>query len=146
MNGSVASRAYLSRVELSAATQLPRARAAWRAFPPASQSMQFIFVAIGLSAGLLSGLFGIGGGIIIVPLLLLVTKMEPTTATGTSLMALLLPVGALAVWEYHKNGHVDVGGGLLIALGLFVGAYFGARVGLSLNPTTTKRVFAVVLV
>lgn len=108
--------------------------------------MQLIFVAIGLAAGLLSGLFGIGGGIIIVPLLLLVTKMEPTTATGTSLMALLLPVGALAVWEYHKNGHVNVAGGLLIALGLFVGAYFGAKVGLSLNPQVTKRVFAVFLV
>ena len=108
--------------------------------------MQLVFVAIGLAAGLLSGLFGIGGGIIIVPLLLLLTKMEPTTAAGTSLMALLLPVGALAAWEYQKNGHVNVVGGLLIALGLFVGAYFGAKVGLSLNPTTTKRVFAVFLV
>jgi uncharacterized membrane protein YfcA len=108
--------------------------------------MQLIFISIGLAAGLLSGLFGIGGGIIIVPLLLLVTKMEPTTATGTSLMALLLPVGGLALWEYYKNGHVNVVGGLLIALGLFIGAYFGAKVGLSLNPTTTKRVFAVFLV
>ncbi|MDQ2665288.1 MAG: sulfite exporter TauE/SafE family protein [Gemmatimonadota bacterium] len=107
--------------------------------------MQLIFVAIGLAAGLLSGLFGIGGGIIIVPLLVLLMKMEPHTATGTSLMALLLPVGALAVWEYHKVGHVNVAGGLLIALGLFVGAYFGAKVGLSLNPFVTKRVFAVFL-
>lgn len=107
--------------------------------------MQLSFLAIGVAAGLLSGLFGIGGGIIIVPLLLIMMKMHPTTATGTSLMAMLLPVGALAVWEYHKSGHVNVAGGLLIALGLFVGAYFGARVGLSLNPTTTKRMFAVFL-
>ena len=108
--------------------------------------MQLTFLAIGVAAGVLSGLFGIGGGVIIVPLLILGLKMQPTTATGTSLMAMLLPVGALAVWEYHKNGHVNVAGGLLIALGVFVGAYFGAKVGLSLNPTTTKRLFAVFLV
>ena len=81
--------------------------------------MQLTFLAIGVAAGVLSGLFGIGGGIIIVPLLILGLKMQPTTATGTSLMAMLLPVGALAVWEYHKNGHVNVAGGLLIALGMF---------------------------
>ena len=108
--------------------------------------MQLTFLAIGVAAGVLSGLFGIGGGIIIVPLLLIVMKMDPTTATGTSLMAMLLPVGALALWEYHKNGHVNVAGGLLIALGMFFGAYFGAKVGLSLNPTVARRVFAVFLV
>lgn len=107
--------------------------------------MNLLFLAIGLAAGLLSGLFGIGGGIIIVPALLLVAKMEPTTATGTSLAALLLPVGTLGAWLYYKSGHMNVAAGLLIALGMFAGAYFGARVGLSLNPTTTKRAFAVFL-
>jgi uncharacterized membrane protein YfcA len=108
--------------------------------------VQLFYLAVGLAAGLLAGLFGIGGGIIIVPALLLFTRMEPTTATGTSLTALLLPVGALGVWQFYKSGHVDVRAGLLIALGMFVGAYFGARVGLSLNPTTLKRSFAVFLV
>src|SRR5216110_1054804 len=61
----------------------------------APPSMQLVFLATGLAAGLLSGLFGIGGGIVIVPALLFFTKMEPSTATGTSLGALLLPVGAL---------------------------------------------------
>ncbi len=107
--------------------------------------MPLLFLAVGLATGLLSGLFGIGGGIIIVPALLLFAKMEPTTATGTSLTALLLPVGALGAWVYYKSGHVNVTAGLLIALGIFVGAYFGARVGLSLNPTTTRRAFAVFL-
>ena len=108
--------------------------------------MPLIYLAIGLAGGLLSGLFGIGGGIIIVPALLLYARMEPTTATGTSLMSLLLPVGALGAWQYFRNGHVNVTAGLLIAAGLFVGTYFGARVGLTLNPTTAKRVFAVFLV
>ena len=111
----------------------------------APRSMQLIFLTIGLASGLLAGLFGIGGGIIIVPALLLFAKMDATTATGTSLAALLLPASALGVWQYYGKGHVNITAGLLIALGIFVGAYFGARVGLSLDPTTTKRAFAVFL-
>ena len=107
--------------------------------------MNWIFLAIGLTAGLLSGLFGLGGGIVIVPALLFFAKMEPATATGTSLGALLLPVGALGAWQYYKNGHVNITASLLIALGLFLGVYLGARVGLSLNPTTAKKSFAVFL-
>ena len=107
--------------------------------------MQLVFLAIGLAAGLLSGVFGIGGGILIVPALLFFAKMEPSTATGTSLGALLLPVGALGAWQYYRNGHVNITASLLLALGLFAGAYFGARVGLELDPTTAKRSFAIFL-
>jgi uncharacterized membrane protein YfcA len=107
--------------------------------------MSLLFLAIGLAAGLLSGLFGIGGGILIVPTLLLFAKMDFATATGTSLGALLLPVGALGAWEYYRNGHVNVIASLLIALGIFVGAYFGARVAQGLDPNTAKRAFAAVL-
>ena len=107
--------------------------------------MNWLFLAIGLATGLLSGLFGIGGGIVIVPALLLFARMEPSTATGTSLGALLLPVGALGAWLYYKNGHVNFTASLLIALGMFLGAYFGAKVGLALNPTTIKRAFAIFL-
>ena len=107
--------------------------------------MPLIHLFIGLAAGLLSGIFGIGGGILIVPALLFFARMEPSTATGTSLGALLLPVGALGAWQYYKGGHVNVTASLLIALGLFSGAYFGARIGLSLDPATAKRAFAVFL-
>jgi len=104
-----------------------------------------IYLAIGLAAGLLSGIFGIGGGILIVPALLLFGGMSPKLATGTSLGALLLPVGALGAWRYYKAGHVSVNASLLIALGLFAGAWFGAGIGESLDPVTAKRLFAVFL-
>jgi uncharacterized membrane protein YfcA len=108
--------------------------------------MSLLFLAIGLAAGLLSGLFGIGGGILIVPALLLFGKMNPATATGTSLGALLLPVGALGAWEYRRHGHVNVTAALLVALGIFVGAYFGARFAQDLDPATAKRAFALFLI
>jgi uncharacterized membrane protein YfcA len=109
-------------------------------------AMSLLFLAIGLAAGLLSGLFGIGGGIIIVPALLLIGKMSPATATGTSLGSLLLPVGALGAWHYYKSGHLDVRASLLIALGIFLGAYVGAVLAQDLDPVIAKRAFAVFLV
>ena len=108
--------------------------------------MALLFLAIGLCAGLLSGLFGIGGGIIIVPALMLAGRMQPAVATGTSLGALLLPVGALGAWQYYKNGHLDVRASLLIALGIFIGAYVGAIMMQQLNPMMAKRVFAIFLI
>lgn len=105
-----------------------------------------IFVIVGALAGVLSGLFGIGGGVIIVPALLMFAKMSPERATGTSLTSLLLPVGALGVWHYYKNGYVDLRAGLLIALGLFAGAYLGARLGTSIPARDLQRGFAAFLV
>jgi uncharacterized protein len=105
-----------------------------------------VFILIGLGAGVLSGLFGIGGGVVIVPALMLVAAMKPQMATGTSLGALLLPVGALGVYEYYRAGHFNVRASLLIAVGLFIGAWFGAKLALSLSPLYLKRAFAIFLV
>ena len=66
------------------------------------------FLAIGVIAGLLSGLFGIGGGVVIVPALSLVAGMKPEMATGTSLASLLLPVGVLGAWHYYQHGYVEI--------------------------------------
>ncbi|HUF66338.1 MAG TPA: sulfite exporter TauE/SafE family protein [Gemmatimonadaceae bacterium] len=104
-----------------------------------------IFIGIGLAAGVLAGMFGIGGGIVIVPALIILAKMSATSATGTSLGALLLPVGALGAWEYWRHGHVNVRAALLIALGLFLGAWFGARLAIQLPPQVLRRSFAVFL-
>ena len=105
-----------------------------------------IFLAIGLGAGVLAGIFGIGGGIVIVPALLFFASMQVQTATGTSLAALLLPVGALGVWQYYRNGHVDLRAGLLIACGLFLGTLVGALIGVRLPGRVIERAFALVLV
>ncbi|HEX8394565.1 MAG TPA: sulfite exporter TauE/SafE family protein [Longimicrobium sp.] len=112
----------------------------------AVMGMLLVFLLIGLAAGVLSGLFGIGGGILIVPALMLVARMQPLQATGTSLGALLLPVGALGAYEYYRNGNVNVAASLTIAVGLLVGAYFGAHWAQTLSPVQMKRAFAVFLV
>jgi uncharacterized protein len=108
--------------------------------------MYLAFLLIGFLAGILSGLFGIGGGILIVPALMLVARMQPIQATGTSLGALLLPVGLLGAYEYYKKGNIDIAASLLIAVGLLVGAWLGARWAHTLSPVQLKRGFALLLV
>jgi uncharacterized protein len=105
-----------------------------------------LYIAIGLAAGVLAGMFGIGGGIVIGPALILLAKFQPQTATGTSLGALLLPVGALGAWEYYKRGHLNVGASLWIALGLLFGAWAGARLAQHLSGPQLQKAFAVFLV
>jgi uncharacterized protein len=105
-----------------------------------------LFIAIGLAAGVLAGLFGIGGGIVIGPALILLAKFQPQTATGTSLGALLLPVGALGAWEYYRRGHLNIPASLWIALGLLFGAWAGARLAQMLSGPQLQKAFAVFLV
>ena len=105
-----------------------------------------VFLGIGLFAGVLSGVFGIGGGVVIVPALIVLAGFVPLTATGTSLAALLLPVGALGAWEYYRKGHLNIPAALMIAAGLFLGAWIGAKIAQQLSPVQLKRAFAVFLV
>lgn len=96
---------------------------------------------LGLLAGVLSGMFGIGGGLVIVPALLIVFKMKEMEAVATSLAALIPPVGFLAAWRFHEQNLINVRYAGLIALGLFVGAYFGAGISLGLSPGTLRRLY-----
>ena len=108
-----------------------------------------VFIAIGFAAGILSGLFGIGGGLIIVPALALALGFEQQAATATSLIALLFPVGALAVWTYWQTGKISsqhVTAGLFIAAGMFIGGLFGSKIGVSLDPLVARRAFAIFMV
>lgn len=105
-----------------------------------------LLLVIGIVAGVLSGMFGIGGGLIIVPALLFLVKMKEFEALGTSLAALIPPVGLLGALEYYRNGHVNLRYAGLLALGLFLGAYFGARITLGLSPEIVRKIYAVFLV
>ncbi len=102
-------------------------------------------IALGLTAGILAGLFGIGGGLVIVPILVLVFGFDPKMAVGTSLFVILLPTGLLGVLEHWRNGNVRVGAGLCITTGLFFGAYAGAVMAGSVSQIAMKRLYAVFL-
>ena len=108
--------------------------------------MLLVFLAIGVIAGVLSGLFGIGGGILIIPSLIFFAKFHTKLAIGTSLGAMLLPVGLLGAYAYYLQGHVHLKASLLIGLGLFLGAFLGARVAQTIPGPTLQRMFAVFIV
>lgn len=108
--------------------------------------MSYTLVALlGLVAGVISGLFGVGGAIVIVPGLVLLGKVPQHTANGTSLAALLLPVGLLGFLQYYKRGQVNLPFAALIAVGLFLGALLGAKLAGSMSDVWLKRAFGVLL-
>ena len=108
--------------------------------------MTLLYLALGALAGVLAGLFGIGGGVIMVMAMVSLMKLPFPTAVGTSLAAMLLPVGVFGAWEYYRRGQVDVRAGLLLAAGLTVGAWLGARLVQEATPALLQRGFAVFLV
>ena len=101
---------------------------------------------IGLAAGFMGGLVGIGGGVIIVPALVMLVGMTQHQAQGTSLTMILFPVGILGVLNYYKQGYVDFKYAGLLAVGFFVGSYLGSKYSLSLPQLTVKRIFAIIMI
>lgn len=104
-----------------------------------------ILLLVGLTAGMLSGLVGVGGGIIIVPCLIYFLGFSQKMAQGTSLGLLLLPVGILGVLQFYKSGYVDVRVVLIIGAAFIAGSYFGSRWALNLPQDTIKKIFAAVM-
>jgi uncharacterized protein len=104
-----------------------------------------LLLLIGLAAGMLSGLVGVGGGIIIVPALVFFLGFSQHEAQGTSLGLLLLPVGILAVLNYYNKGYIDIKVVLVMCAAFVIGGWLGSKLALSLSQETIKKVFAVVL-
>lgn len=104
--------------------------------------MNWLMLFMGFLIGIFSGIVGLGGGILIVPMLVWIAGMSQHKAQGTSLGALLAPVGALAFYEYYKKGNVDLRVAILLAIGFFVGGYFGARWAQYIPDLWLRRIFA----
>lgn len=102
-----------------------------------------LLLLIGVAAGMLSGLVGVGGGIIIVPALILFMGFSQKMAQGTSLGILLLPVGLLGVLQYYKQGYIDIKVVLAISFAFLFGSYFGSKIALKLPQDSVKKIFAV---
>ncbi len=108
--------------------------------------MSWVLVAVlGLAAGVVSGLFGVGGAVVVIPGLVLLAKLDQHTASGTSLAALLLPVGLLGTLEYYKRGQVNIAYAAVIAVGLLFGALLGAKLAGTLSDVTLRRAFGAFL-
>ena len=105
-----------------------------------------IIIMVGIAAGILGGLVGVGGGIIIVPALVYFIGFSQKTAQGTSLGLIMLPVGILGVLQYYKQGHVDFKVVGILAVGFLIGSFFGSKVALSLSQETIKKLFAILMV
>ena len=114
---------------------------------PHKMTLQIILllIMIGLTAGILSGLVGVGGGIIVVPALVFFLGFSQQQAQGTSLGLLLLPVGILAVINYYNKGHIDIRVVGIMAVSFIIGGWLGSKWAVSLPEITVKSIFAVIL-
>jgi len=108
--------------------------------------MTWMVLLIGLVVGIVSGVVGIGGGVLFIPALIWLLGMDQHKAQGTSLAALLAPVGLFAFWEYYRKGNADLRVGLLLAAGFLVGGYFGGVGAQYIPEVWLRRIFAVMLI
>ncbi len=103
--------------------------------------MTYIALLIGFVAGVFSGLVGIGGGIIMIPALVMTLGYNQYMAQGTTLAAMVLPIGILAATEYYRKGYVNITVALLLAAGFVIGGYLGARFAVNINEAVLKKIF-----
>ncbi len=105
-----------------------------------------ILIIVGIVAGLLSGAFGIGGAIIVIPALVFILGLSQHEAQGTSLAFMIPPVGILATWNYWKAGNVNWKIALILSLTFFIGAYFGSNISLNISDRMLRKLFGGLLI
>lgn len=105
-----------------------------------------ILLIVGLAAGFLSGIAGVGGGIIIVPALVFFLRFDQHLAQGTTLFMFLFPIGILGVMNYYKAGHVDWKAALVMCSTFIIGIYFSSKLVVSLDQATVKKIFGAIIV
>ena len=103
-----------------------------------------LYLLLGLLAGTLSGMLGIGGGIIMVPALVFIFGLPQHTAQGTTLALMVPPIGLLAAWTYYKADFVDLKIAAFICIGFFIGGLIGAKCVIGMNETHLRRLFGIV--
>jgi hypothetical protein len=108
-------------------------------------SSGLLYIVIGLVSGVAAGVFGIGGGILIVPALVYLAGFSPQRATGTSLAVLLPPIGLAAALEYYRHGNIDIRAAVLLAITMFVGAWMGAWVVNRISGPHMRLIFGLFL-
>ncbi len=106
----------------------------------------FGLLLLGIFAGYFSGLVGIGGGIIIVPALVLLFGFSQHTAQGTTLALLIPPIGILALISYYQKGYVDVKSAVIICIGFVIGGYLGGKMAIGFSEELLKKIFAIILI
>lgn len=104
-----------------------------------------IIAAIGVISGILGGLLGLGGAIVIIPALAIFLGYSQQLAQGTALIMMVLPVGALAAYQYYQKGFVDIKAALILGVFFFIGGYLGAKFATQIPELIMKRIFAVLL-
>lgn len=108
-------------------------------------SQVLLLLLLGLATGTFSGLVGLGGGVILIPALMLLFGLSQHQAQGTTLAILVPPIGLLAAWTYYKAGYVDLKIAGLVCLGFFIGGLFGAKLATAMSTAALQKVFAVAL-
>lgn len=104
-----------------------------------------LYLFLGLLAGILSGLLGIGGGIFVIPVLIFLLGFSQQMAQGTTLAMMVPPIGLFAAWVYYSKGFVDLKVAGLMCIGFFIGGFFGAKFATAIPATMLSRIFGVAM-
>ncbi len=110
-----------------------------------SISMLLILAGIGIVTGVMAGIFGIGGGLIVIPALVYIMGLSQQAAQGTSLAMMLPPIGLIAAFNYYKAGYVNIKFALILAATFMIGSYFGSKIAVSISQDLLKKMFGILL-